>query len=100
MVELRDQPAELGAPEQRPGRDGAERPHPAPLVEPAERPHGELLQAEDVGPVGARQPHHLLEEAAPLRRVRVAVEDVPGADEQWHERASVSRCSADAALPM
>jgi hypothetical protein len=40
----------------------------APSGEAAERPDRDLLEAEDIGTVGARQPNHLLQVRAPGRR--------------------------------
>src|SRR5204862_2428617 len=69
-------------PEQRPCRNGAARGHPAPLVQQTERPDRKLLQEEDCGRIGSDEAHHLGEVRVSLRRTRVSVEDVPGADEQ------------------
>src|SRR5207245_6168450 len=44
-------------------------------------------EANDVGRVFGHEPHHLLEIRAPLRRVGVAVVEVPRADEQRHGRS-------------
>ena len=60
-------PAQPRAPEQRASGDGAERAHAAPLGEPRQRPDRELLEAEDVGPVGGREPDHLFEEVRVAR---------------------------------
>ena len=68
-----------------------------PILEPRERPDGQLLQADDVGPVGRYQPHRLLEEPAALRRLGVPVEDVPGTDEERHGATSLGSCSAGSA---
>jgi hypothetical protein len=45
-------------------------------------PGGQLLQAEHVRLVGRCELHHLLEICPPPRRLRVAMEDVPGANEE------------------
>ena len=82
VVQLGDRAAEPSAAEQRPRGDGAERTHPAPLLELGQRPDRELLQAERRRAVSGREPDHVLEEAASLRRHRVPVEDVPAADEE------------------
>src|SRR5206468_1172097 len=66
-------------------RDRAHDAHPAPAGQAVERPHRHLLETEDVRPVGGREPDHLPEERRPLRRLRVAVEQVPGPDEQGRE---------------
>ena len=92
VVQLRDQVAELGASEPRPRSDCTERLHPAPPAEVPQRPHRHLLQAEHVGLVLGGEAHHLLQTARALRRARVAVEDVPGADEQAQSRISLGRC--------
>src|SRR5207244_5077014 len=47
----------------------------------AERPHRHLLHAEHVRIVGGRDADHLVEMLAPPRRHRVAVKEVPAADE-------------------
>ena len=65
----------------RTGGDVAERLHAAPLPEPAERPDGDFLEDHDVRLVGRRQLHHALEVGRAAARIRVAVEDVPGADQ-------------------
>src|SRR5262249_43353987 len=49
--------------------------------ETAERPSRDLLGAQPVGVVGGRKPQHLVEVGAALGRHRVAVEEVPAADE-------------------
>ena len=81
VVELGDGAAEPGATGERTRGDDSERAHAAPVSEPRKRPGRNLLQAEHIRVVGAREPHHLREERAPLRRHRVAVEDVPGTDQ-------------------
>jgi hypothetical protein len=58
------------------------------------------LQAKDVRPVGAGETHHLLEIRLALRRLRIAVKDVPGADEQRQSAASVGGCFGAAASQM
>ena len=65
-----------------PGGDSAVGSHAAPSLEPRQRPDGQLLEAEHVRAIRARQPDHVLEEVASSRRHRVPVEDVPGADEE------------------
>ena len=92
VVKLGDRAAEPGAAEQGARGNGAERAHPAPLLELRQRPDRELLQAERRGAVSAREPDHVLEEAASLRRYRVPVEDVPAADEERQERTSLGAC--------
>src|SRR5207247_8890067 len=49
--------------------------------EAVERARGNLLQAEDVRIVRRRELDHLLQERVPLGRHRVAVEEVPAADQ-------------------
>ncbi len=69
--------------ERRPLRDVRDRRHPAaPGRQPIERPDGQFLQAEHFGTVPAREPHHLFEERFPAGRLRIAVEQIPGPDEQ------------------
>ena len=60
-------------------RDGC---HSAPVFEVRGRPDRHLLQAHDVRRVRGDEPHHLLEERLRPRRIRLAVEQVPGPDEQ------------------
>ena len=64
--------------------------HPAPVVQPPERPYRNFLQAKHCGAVGTRKPHHLVEERLPPGRLRVPVEEVPGPDKQ------AFYCTADA----
>src|SRR5919202_868678 len=76
--------------------DVGDRLHPAPPRKLGERPRGNLLQAEHVGVVRGGEPDHLLEKRAALGPFGIAVEHVPGADEQRHERASLGACSGGA----
>ena len=85
-MQLGDRPSETRA-EQRPRGDGAEGPHGAPALEPRQRPDRELLEAERVGSVGARETDHFLQEGSSLRWHRVPVKDVPGADEKRQRRS-------------
>src|SRR5207342_1630239 len=89
VIQLRDEPPELSADQLRPRRDRAERLHPAPALEPRQRPDRHLLQAERVRMVLRRELHHLLEEGAALWRDGVSVEHVPGADEEGQRRTSL-----------
>src|SRR6476660_1675442 len=72
----------------------------APRREVAAGPGRQLLEAEHVGPIGDGETHHLLEVGAALRRLRVAMKDVPGAYEQGQSAASVGACFGAAASPM
>ena len=71
-------------PEHRPLRNICHRGHAAPVIQEPKRPDGQLLQAEHVRRVFARQPDDLLEEGSAPGRLRVAVEEVPGPDKQAH----------------
>ena len=82
LVDRGSQPPEGDAPQQWPRSDRSEDLNPAPLGQALQRPDRQLLQAQHVGAVLGGEADHLLEVAVPLRRARVAVEDVPGADEQ------------------
>ncbi len=86
VVELGEDAADPGAywdrPQHRPLRDVRHRRHPTPIAEEAERPHGQLLQAEHVGTILGREPHHLSQERSSSGRLRVSVEEVPGSDKQ------------------
>ena len=75
----------------RPGRGD---PHAGPLLQPLERPLGELLQTQHVRVVARGELDRLLEVCAAPRRIGAAVEDVPAADEERHgyASASTSRC--------
>jgi hypothetical protein len=66
------------------GGNVTDAPHPAPPPDASERPDRQLLQADDVRAIRAREPDHLLEEGAALRRTRVAVEEVPSPNKQAH----------------
>jgi hypothetical protein len=83
VIELGEPPPELCA-RARPGGDGAECTHAAPRLQPAERPHGDLLQADDPRLPRGDELDHLPQEAAPLRRRGVAVEEIPRANEDRH----------------
>jgi hypothetical protein len=89
VVDARQDAADAGGrrerPERRPGRDHADGHHRAPLVQALERPDGNLLEQEHVGPV-AREPHHLLEKRPALRRNGVPVKQIPAADEERQAR--------------
>ena len=87
VMEIGEHAAELRAAEPRPRRNRSSHGHPAPAGEPPDRPHRNLLQAEHVGLVGGRELHHLLEICAPPGRHGIAVEEVPGADEERHGRS-------------
>src|SRR6266481_2467723 len=87
MVQLREDVPELRAAEARPRRDRAERRHPAPFPDARKRPHRDLLQADEVGCVRGDELHHSFEERPALRRIGVAMEDVPGADDERHGRS-------------
>src|SRR6201987_3946421 len=52
-----------------------------------QRPDGQLLQADDVGPVARHELDHLAQERPALRRRRSPVEEVPGPDEHGHDVA-------------
>jgi len=79
-------PPQLGARRKganaRRGRDLPVDGHARPVPEPLKSPDRHLLEAQDIGPVRARQPHHLLEERVPLSREGIAVKDVPGPNQQ------------------
>src|SRR4029079_14153056 len=47
----------------------------------SERPRRQLLQAQDVGIIGACEAEHLVEELRPLRRHAVSVKEFPAPDE-------------------
>ena len=81
MVQVGDEPSELRR-QLWTRRDVADGDHPAPGGQPGKRPNRELLEEKDVGTIGAHAPDHLLEESPSFGRVRVAVEEVPGADKQ------------------
>jgi hypothetical protein len=96
VVQRRQHAADLGGrgqrAERRVRRDLADRRHPAPVVERVQGPRGNLLEQQHVRLVGDREPHHLLEECGALGRDRVAVEDVPAADEEFQEPFRYRRC--------
>ncbi len=78
------------APDGRGHRQGADRRplchhrhlgHFGPAAESSQRPSRNLLEADDIRPVGGDELDHLAEVGAPSRRDRVAVEEVPGPDE-------------------
>ena len=97
-MDRRDRPPDPRSRRQRPDRRRVgERRHDrvaAPCGELRQRPRRELLQAHDVRRVGNREPHRSLEERAARRRLRVAVEEVPGSDEH---RRTVRGCSVASA---
>ncbi len=76
-----DDAAEHGAPEERRARNRRHRLHAAPAAQIRQRPDRDLLQADDVRPVRGNKLDHLTQERASLGRHRVAVEEVPRADE-------------------
>jgi len=86
VIELSQAPPQLDArrnrTEPRRGRDLAVDGHARPVPEPLQSPDRHLLEAQHVGLVSARQPHHLLEERVPLGREGIAVKDIPGPDQQ------------------
>jgi hypothetical protein len=84
MVQLGDDATERRASKARSCGNGGDRGHAAPVLQVAERPHRNLLERDDVGPVGRDEADHLLEKTASLRRHGVAVEKVPRANEQRH----------------
>jgi len=61
-------------------------------------PGRQLLQAENIRPVGRGEANHLLEMRVPLGRLRVAMEDVPGTDDPRQSGASLGACFGAAAL--
>src|SRR4051794_8734267 len=94
VVEVGEETAELRRRGNRPDRrspgDVAGRVQAAPRSEAVQRPDGDLLQTDDRGRVVHGEPDHLLEERLPSGWLRIAVEEVPGADEQ------ALYCTADA----
>jgi glycosyltransferase involved in cell wall biosynthesis len=87
VVEIRDETSELGVSEPRACCNDAVRSHAAPRGETSESPDGHLLQTDHIRLVGGHELDHLPEEGVPLGRHRVAVKDVPRADEQRHRRS-------------
>jgi hypothetical protein len=86
VVEVGEETTEPGVrrdrPQHRPLRDVRDHGHPAPAAKEAKCPDRQLLQAEDIGTVRAREPHHLFEKRPAPGRLRVPVEEVPGPDKQ------------------
>jgi hypothetical protein len=52
-----------------------------------QRPHRQLLQADDVGAIGGDEVDHLAQEGAAPWRERLAVEQIPRAHEHCHVRS-------------
>ena len=71
-----------------------------PVGELAICPARQLLQAKDVRPVCAGEAHHLLEIRLAFGSLRVAVKDVPGANEKRQSAASVGACFVAAVSQM
>jgi glycosyltransferase involved in cell wall biosynthesis len=67
--------------------DGACRMHAAPALEVPQRPHRQLLQADDVGTVLRHELDHAAEERPALGRRGVSVEEVPSPHEHGHDVA-------------
>ncbi len=67
--------------------DDARRVHAAPALEVAERPERKLLETHDVRRVVGDELDHLPQERTALRRVGVAVKDVPRTYEHRHPRS-------------
>ena len=82
VVQRCDRSGEEG--QSRPPGDRAARVHPAPALEMPQRPHRQLLQADDVGAVAGYELDRLAEERATLRRRRPAVKEVPGSYEHGY----------------
>jgi glycosyltransferase involved in cell wall biosynthesis len=81
---LREPPCER-APERR-HRNGANGRHAAPPFEPVEGPDRNFLKRDHIGAALGRQADHLLQMEGVRRREGTAVEEVPGADDEAHER--------------
>lgn len=76
-------------PDREPGRprDRARRVHAAPAFQMPERPHRQLLEADDVRIVSGHELDHPREEGSALGRRRVSVEEVPCPHEHSHDVA-------------
>src|SRR3954453_11941199 len=77
VIDRREPAAEACALHTRPARDDARSVHAAPSLELTEGPERKLLQADDIRSVAGDELDHLPQERTALRRVCVAVKDVP-----------------------
>src|SRR4029450_3567925 len=84
-IQVSEMTAELGSRRQRTDRRTGGNPpedvHPAPLPEPPKRPRRHLLQTHGIRLTCGHRSHHLLHVPLSSGRERVAVEDIPGADD-------------------
>src|SRR5579862_5823608 len=80
VIEVGEHAPDLGAAEARMGGDDADGGHVAPPLKTADRPGGNLLQADDSWAVSGRQPDHLLEIRTSAGRDRVPMKEVPRPD--------------------
>ena len=92
-VQRRERSSERGCggerPECRMGRHFRHGGHSAPTAQLAERPGRHFLEEDGGRPVRDGEPHHLLEKRPALGRIRVTVEHVPAAQEQFQGGTSV-----------